>query len=149
MQVFIIGSPLETAKILDKKRLNKQILEIRQILKAINGESKAWVNHPCTLQYKEYKEWLISYLNVLINYQKHSFNLKNRDYLGAARVWNNYSMDFKPSFHDTDFFDNMKRRLYSKDNKHYKQFAYLGESEENHYFVNGELRVYINGKRVD
>lgn len=39
MQVFIIGTPFETAKSLDKKRLNKQIIECKQILKAIDGES--------------------------------------------------------------------------------------------------------------
>ena len=32
MQVFIIGSPFETAKCLDSKRLNKQIMECGQIL---------------------------------------------------------------------------------------------------------------------
>ena len=55
MQVFIIGSAIETAMCLDKKRLNKQIIECRQILKTINGESKAWMNHPCTIQYKKHK----------------------------------------------------------------------------------------------
>ena len=35
MQVFIIGSLLDTAMCLDKKRLNKQIIECQQILKAI------------------------------------------------------------------------------------------------------------------
>jgi hypothetical protein len=38
MQVFIIGTPLETAKVLDNKRLNKQIIECGQILDAINGK---------------------------------------------------------------------------------------------------------------
>ena len=47
MQIFIIGSPFETAQALDKRRLNKQIIECRQIMKAINGESEAWANHPC------------------------------------------------------------------------------------------------------
>ena len=44
MQVFIIGTPLETAMALDAKRLNKQTIEARQILKAIVGDSKAWAN---------------------------------------------------------------------------------------------------------
>ena len=30
MNVFIIGTPLETAKILDKRRFNKQIIECKQ-----------------------------------------------------------------------------------------------------------------------
>ena len=32
MQVFIIGTPFETAESLDKKRLNKKIIECKQIL---------------------------------------------------------------------------------------------------------------------
>ena len=40
MQVFIIGSALETAQALDKKRLNKQIVECKQILNAIEGKTK-------------------------------------------------------------------------------------------------------------
>ena len=57
MQVFIIGSPLETAMALDRRRLNKQIIECRQILNAIFGKTNAWVNHPCTLQYHKHKHW--------------------------------------------------------------------------------------------
>lgn len=41
MQVFIIGSPLETAMALDGARLRKQIIETQQILNALNG-AKAW-----------------------------------------------------------------------------------------------------------
>lgn len=40
MQVFIVGSPLYTAKSLDKRRLNKQIIEYRQILDAIKGKAR-------------------------------------------------------------------------------------------------------------
>lgn len=42
----------------------------------------------------------------------------------------------------------MKRRLYTKDNNHYKQWADLGESEENWYFVDGEWVKYRNGKKI-
>ena len=134
MQVFIIGSPLETAKVLDKKRLNKQIIECRQILKAINGETKAWANHPCTIQYRDNKEWLIAYIHCL-----EAFYTKDID---KARVWNCYAMDFKPNFHTQGYFDNMKRRLYTKDKEHYKQFAYLGESYENWYWVDNNWKIY-------
>lgn len=51
MQVFIIGTPLETAIALDPLRLNKQLLETQQILDALNGK-KAWSKHPAVLQYK-------------------------------------------------------------------------------------------------
>ena len=134
MQVFIIGSPLETAKVLDKKRLNKQIIECRQILKAINGETKAWANHPCTIQYRDNKEWLIAYTHCLEAFYTEDIH--------KARVWDCYAMDFKPNFHTQGYFDNMKRRLYTKNNEHYKQFVYLGESYENWYWINNNWKIY-------
>lgn len=64
MQVFIVGTPLETAVALDTKRLHKQIVECGQILDALNGKT-AWSNHPCVLQYRGYEKWLKGYLRVL------------------------------------------------------------------------------------
>lgn len=43
----------------------------------------------------------------------------------------------------------MKRRLFTKNPKHYKQWADLGFSDENWYFVDGEWRKYVNGKRIE
>lgn len=63
MQVFIVGTPLETAMALDSRRLNKQIIECQQILDALNGK-KAWSNHPCVLQYRGYEYWLTIYRDV-------------------------------------------------------------------------------------
>ena len=103
MQVFIIGSAIETAMCLDKKRLNKQIIECRQILKAIYGESKAWTNHPCTIQYKKHKEWLIAYMHCLEAFY-------NKD-IHKARIWNLYASDNTPDFHTSAYFDNMKKRI--------------------------------------
>ena len=40
MQVFIVGTPYETAEALDAKRLNKQIIENKQIMDAIIGTGK-------------------------------------------------------------------------------------------------------------
>ena len=44
MQVFIVGTPFSTAIHLDKKRLNKQIIECHQILDTINGK---FINKIC------------------------------------------------------------------------------------------------------
>ena len=55
---------------------------------------------------------------------------------------------FKPYWHSQEYFDNMKRRLYTKDKEHYKQFEFLGESNQNYYFVDGKWRIYENGKRI-
>ena len=140
MQVFIIGTPLETAMALDPKRLNKQIIECGQILDALNG-AKAWSNHPCVLQYRGYEKWLEIYKGILMSYEKCEF--------GSAILTNMYVDNYRPDWHTQEYYDQMKRRLYTKDPGHYKQWAYLGESVENWYFVDGEWRKYVNGKRVE
>lgn len=69
MQVFIVGSPLETAMALSKRHLNNQINEAKIILDALNG-AKAWSNHPCVLQYRGYEMWLGFYKYCLEYYEK-------------------------------------------------------------------------------
>jgi hypothetical protein len=143
MQVFIIGSPLETARAMagDTRRYNKQIIEVRQILDALNG-AKAWSNHPCVLQYRGREEWLRAYKECLEWYV--------RGDEGKA-LWASTLADYwRPMFHTQEYFDNMKARLYTKDKEHYKQWAYLGTSEENWYWSQeqGEWRKYVNGKRI-
>ena len=134
MQVFIIGSAYETAKALDKRRLNKQIIECRQILDAINGKTKAWANHPCTIQYRNHAEWLTAYELCLKSY------MYGND--AQALIANVYANMKRPNFHTQEYFDNMKKRLYTKNNEHYKQFAHLGESYENWYWINNAWKIY-------
>lgn len=139
MQVFIIGTPLETAIALDNRRLNKQIIECEQILDALNGK-KAWSNHPCTLQYKKHQTWLDLYKRCLEAY----FNNNMQE-----AEWTNYlAVMLTPYFHTEDYLNQMKKRLYTKKKEHYKQFSDLGTSEENWYFVDNEWRIYKNGKRI-
>ena len=139
MQVFIVGSPLETAMAIDKRRLNKQIVECMQILDALNG-AKAWSNHPCVLQYRDHYKWLELYMCILTAY---------RNGEGDALSFEAQIKRLpQPPFHTQEYFNQMKRRLYTKDPVHYEQWAYLGESEDNWYFVDGEWRIYRNGKRI-
>jgi hypothetical protein len=140
MQVFIIGTPIETAQALDKRRLNKQFIEVRQILEALNG-ADAWSNHPAVLQYRGYEEWLRAYYGCLDAYAS--------DRKWDAKVYSDVADAICPEWHTLDYYDQMKRRLYTKDPEHYKQWAHLGESQENWYFVDGKWRKYVNGKRVE
>ena len=141
MQVFIIGTPLETAMSLDPLRLNKQILETQQILDALNGK-KAWSRHPAVLQYRGHEEWLRDYLKCLACY-------KNNDLVQAfvAEQWCHIT---RPNWHTQEYFDQMKRRLYTKNPEHYKQWAHLGTSLENWYWSPTENKFikYVNGKRI-
>lgn len=138
MNVFIIGSAIDTARSLDKRRLNKQIIECQQILDALSGKKKAWSNHPCTLQYRGHERWLGTYMSCLMRYRAGEIE--------RAIVASDWCEMTRPEFHIQEYFDQMKRRLYTKDNNHYSQWAYLGQSEENWYYVNGVWRKYVNGK---
>lgn len=141
MNVFIIGSPLETAEALDARRLNKQIIECTQIEDALS-EKSAWSNHPCTLQYWAHRKWLFLYARCLYWYKNKDFKLakRNSDLCDLIR----------PPFHTREFFDQMKRRLYTKNPEHYKQWESYGTSEENWYWSPTEYKIikYVNGKRV-
>lgn len=142
MQVFVIGTPLETAKCLDKRRLHKQIVECGQILSAIEGKITAWKNHPCVRQYRNHETWLRLYRSVLISYYE-------KDNAMAEKL-NNQAVKLTPCFHGKDYFDQMKRRLYTKDKDHYNHFSYLGESNVNWYWDDdsGTYLKYNNGKRL-
>lgn len=141
MNVFIIGTPLETAQKLDKRRLNKQIIECGQILKAIAGDTTAWANHPVTKMYAGHQKWLRNYMMCLDAY-------RNGDMQNAIR-FNCHANEIKPPFHCQEYFDQMKRRLYTKDPIHYVEFADLGMSEVNWYYVDGKWKHYINGKLIN
>ena len=140
MQVFIVGTIEETAMALDRRRLNKQIIECQQILDAIDGTGKGWFNHPVVKMYTPYRKWLMIYMWYLQEYAK-----ENADLLMMMH-FNKFCKDNKPPFHTEEFFQQMKRRLYTKNNEHYKQWKDLGESEVNWYFVDGEWKYYKKGK---
>lgn len=141
MQVFTpYPEPVKTADCLDSRRLNKQIIECRQILAAIEGESEAWKNHPIVKQYKNYIPYLHAYIMCLIAFKD------NR--LEDAIAHSDCAMLYKPEFLTTEFCDQHKRRLYTKDKLFYAPFYKYGESQENWYFVDGKLLKYINGKMI-
>ena len=84
MQTFLpYPSFSESAKALDYRRLGKQRVETKQILMALRGESKGWVNHPAVKMWRGYetalavygmtmcKEWISrGYKDTLLQYFK-------------------------------------------------------------------------------
>lgn len=135
MQIFLIGTVIETAVSLDKRRLNKQIIETKQILKAISGESAFWKNHPVSKMYSKHTDWLKLYVSCLEKYRD--------GYFDDARIISENSEEIRPLFtYDHNFLENMKRRLYTKNPEHYSQWAELGKSYVNLYYVNNEWLRY-------
>ena len=66
MQTFLpYPSYAQSASVLDRQRLGKQRVEAYQILRAIRGETKGWVNHPATKMWVGYERELIQYTTVM------------------------------------------------------------------------------------
>lgn len=155
MQVFVpFLNPFKCAGVLDSRRFNKQIIECRQILKAIRGESTAWANHPCVLMYREHEEWLQLYLNTFECYKAYKNTpVSDRDeallYLSLAEEWGKKAVSVTPRIFCTPFFQQHRKRLYTKDPKYYVGWHDLGTSDENWYAVNGKLLVYKDGRLVE
>lgn len=67
MQTFLVSSnPSDTAKILDNKRLFKQIVEGNQILDCLLIKETRWKNHPAVKMWKGYERILVVYVGVMI-----------------------------------------------------------------------------------
>lgn len=132
---------METAIALDPLRLNKQLLETQQILDALNGK-KAWSRHPAVLQYRGYEEYLRCYLQC--------FKWHLRGNLYWTELFSCQAQQLRPEWHCAEYYTNMKKRLYTKNPEHYKQWAHLGTSDCNWYWSQEENRFikYVNGKRI-
>lgn len=77
MQIFLPSpSCMQTARQLDKRRLNKQIIEAAQILRAIDGEGKGWKNHPATQMYRPHKSWLHLYRFCLMAFKNGDIKIR-------------------------------------------------------------------------
>ena len=74
MQIFLPHSNMrKSLQILDNKRLGKQRVEAYQIISAITRRPKldgkpykGWLNHPCTVMWKDYVPALKLYMNYAI-----------------------------------------------------------------------------------
>lgn len=141
MQVFIpYDNPFDIAQVLDKRRLNKQIIECGQILRAIDDPAAPWSHHPVVAMWKPYKSWLLRYRTAL---QFHD------DKCNCER-WSRMADRVRPPFLTEEFCIQHRRRLYTKEPEHYAQFGWeiYGTSEENWYYVDGKLVRYIKGKKI-
>ena len=156
MQVFVpYASPYRVALCLDMRRLNKQIIECRQILSAIRGESNAWKNHPCVKMYRDHTEWLEHYMFCLECYRE---SVRARDEQDPDEMWiqSHLAEDWSikadaitPPFLTEEFCKHHRDRLFTKSPEWYRDlFTHCEEAYENWYFVDGELLRYANGKRI-
>lgn len=140
MQVFIIDSPLETVKLLnrDKRRVHAQITEAKMILNMIKdvktNQNSRWKNQPLVKMYVNDVEWLVHYLNIFELYKIGEFDEAEKINIKATNI--------KPVWHSKEYFDQMKRRLYTKDSKRFIEFQELGMSYDNWYWIDNKWKKY-------
>jgi hypothetical protein len=130
MQVFVpFQDTRQIAECLDNKRLNKQLLEGRQLLNInASGRTKgAWVNHPAAKMVRGYEGWFYDYLKAMKREcNKRGIETINNwnainDIRKNANVWN---WEGDPLWWgDQRVHDSHKANLYRKDPIHYFDFS--------------------------
>lgn len=139
MTIFILGTVEDTAKNLDPRRLNKQILECQWMINMKEGRTKP-SNHPAYKMYADYIDWVKLYQSCLKAFKKADFEL--------CKKLSNEAELARPRFITKELCDNFKKRLYTKDPIYYSNYASYGKTEANYYYVDGQWLRYENGKKT-
>ena len=121
MQTFLpVPDFKESAKILDYRRLGKQRVEARQILNALQGKSKGWVNHPATRMWKGYESALEQYLREMI------LEWLDRGYNNSMEIPLKRSPIIYPKwFGDVNFHASHRSNLLRKNFDYYSEFNWI------------------------
>lgn len=110
----------ESVECLDNKRLGKQRVECLQILNALTGKSKGWVNHPATRMWRGYEDALCVYMNFCIDEWK-SRGFKNT--MEYALCDKPHGQRFMPPWLGSeDFHASHRSNLLRKDPEWYGKF---------------------------
>jgi len=76
MQTFLPYAEFErSAEVLDYRRLGKQRVETWQLIRAINGETRGWRNHPAAVMWRDHVPALALYGKVICEEWIHQSNL--------------------------------------------------------------------------
>jgi hypothetical protein len=117
MQTFLPYPSFEqSAKCLDYRRLGKQRVEARQLIAAIEGKTKGWRNHPAAIMWRDYKNALIEYSNIMIT------EWINRGYNNTMKIIEVENIIYPYWFGDNEFHASHRSNLLRKDKKWYCKF---------------------------
>jgi hypothetical protein len=134
----------ESLQALDNKRLGKQRLEAYQILSAITGRPKkdgtpykGWVNHPCSVMWRDYVNALKLYYNDAIDVWKER-GFKN------SMEYENIEGDFVlPDWlGNEEFHSSHRANLLRKDLPFYSAQGWQDNPEDPYLWMDKEHRWY-------
>ena len=121
MQTFLpYDDFIESAKVLDWRRLGKQRVEVKQLLNALEGKSKGWVNHPATKMWRGYETALKAYGDIIIVEWVSRGYKNNMQYFldpNETQMW-----EYPPWFGNEEFHRSHRSNLTRKDPTWYSQF---------------------------
>ena len=130
MQTFVpFDDFIESSKSLDNRRLNKQLLEGRQIYKILytDQRSGAWANHPAVKMWRGYDHALFNYL-VAIKNECVSRGIKtDKNWSVITEMHNDNQnltdvMDMPLWWGDKRVHQSHRNNLYRKDPEYYAEF---------------------------
>jgi hypothetical protein len=124
MQTFVPYPDFaESARVLDRQRLGKQRVETLQLLKALAGETKGWVNHPAAQMWRGHENALVHYgIAVCDEWTARGYKDSCREKIAAYGCGAPVVM---PSWWGReDVHASHRSNLLRKDAKHYGQFGW-------------------------
>jgi hypothetical protein len=123
MQTFLPYDDFdESARVLDYRRLGKQRVETMQIMKALRGETKGWVNHPATKMWRGYEGALCEYGATMCHFWiALGYNDTTLPYFLHAGL-EHTDITKPPWFGNEEFHISHRSNLLRKAPEHYRQF---------------------------
>ena len=144
MQTFLPYESFEkSAQTLDWRRLGKQRVEGMQIINAITGKTrkdgkpyKGWINHPCSVMWRDYAPALKHYTNVFIQ------EWINRGYNNNMEMYEVKNMELPYWIGDERVHSSHRANLLRKDYEYYSKFGWTENSEDPYVWHDIENKFY-------
>jgi len=130
MQTFVPYADMhESAVVLDNKRLNKQLLEGRQIYNILSSgrTTGGWVRHPAVLMWRNYENALYSYLQNIMTECDYRGISTEKNWNAIQKMhdnnWDRGSNVVMPAWWgDERVHQSHRNNLYVKDQEYYAEF---------------------------
>lgn len=144
MQTFLPYADFdESARVLDYKRLGKQRVETFQLIRAINGETKGWVNHPAAVMWRQYVPALHMYGRAMtLEWIRRGYN---DTMLERFEVHGEFELPYW--FGDGEFHRSHQSNLVRKLPEYYA-LTFDGVPDDLPYVWFPEFQVDLNGERI-
>ena len=126
MQTFVpYDNVAKSMQVLDRQRLGKQRVETLQILNALSGRSKGWVNHPATKMWRGHERALVEYgVACCDEWIGRGYKDTCREKIMAFREVFPNTNGMPEWWGDAEVHDSHKSRLLQKDPVYYGQFGW-------------------------